>query len=105
MWHLGFDAQTQAKRLPFNLKVYFRKIPSAKCMLVIVTRALFESEACLHEIGDAFKHGLEVIPLLFEADALHVVPPHERWSSVFEKYGEWSGGRDTRATTKHPRQP
>ena len=53
-------------------------------MIVVQTRALYESEPCNDEIRVAGEHNLVIIPLLFEPDA--IAPFKEQWATVQEKY-------------------
>ena len=67
-----------------NWKMFLEKLggrlSKAKCLLVIQTRALYESKICLKEIHHAFKRGVEVVPIGFE-DCL-LVQEMEKWPMV-----------------------
>ena len=65
-------------------KTYFQKIPTAKVMLVVQTKALYTSEPCNNEIREALKHSLEVVPLLFETDG--IAEYGTEWESAIAEY-------------------
>ena len=60
-----------------NWKVYLDKLggPRSRCkwLIVVQTRALYESRPCLQEIYTALKKGMRILPVLFEADALQTL--------------------------------
>ena len=63
-------------------KMFLDKLggPKARCknLIVVQTKAFFESKPCLQEIYTALQAGVRIIPVIFEAGALDA--PH--WPSI-----------------------
>ena len=51
-----------------NWRIYFEKLQRADVMLAIMSPAFFESGPCFEEQIEARRHGLKVIPLLFQLE-------------------------------------
>ena len=62
-------------------EVFFQKLKVCRALIVIVTPALFESEAFLKEISVALERELPIISVVFEGP---VPPPSEQWAKFKE---------------------
>jgi len=45
---------------------YFLRLEKAEVLVVLLSKAFFQSLACLHEVNDAIKEKLEIIPVRVE---------------------------------------
>ena len=65
---------------------YFEKLERAEVILAVLTPAFYTSGPCLEEMTQALKHGLKIIPLLFELSPDGKAPwTLGQWTAVFEK--------------------
>ena len=65
---------------------YFEKLERAEVILAVLTPAFYTSGPCLEEMTQALKHGLKIIPLLFELSPDGKAPwALGQWTAVFEK--------------------
>ena len=73
-----------------NWKVFIEKIrdPCCEYLIVLQTKAFFDSRPCLEEVYTAIQCNVKIIPVLFEADALEA-PHWPRISSADVEAQEW----------------
>jgi len=63
----------------FKLRLVRRGEAKAKVLLAIVTKAFYESAACLQEVNLAAEYGIRVIPLRFDPEE-YLPKPHDQWA-------------------------
>jgi len=80
-----------------NWRIYFEKLQQCDVMLAIMSPAFFKSGPCFEEQIEARKHGLKVIPLLFQLEE-DGSPPGSKGS---QKWVEEYEGKQAQSKVAH----
>ena len=81
----------------YNWRMYFEKLKQADVMLAIMSPGFFKSGPCFEEQVEARRHGLKVIPLIFELNEDGSPPGSDGAAAWVSKYE----ARQSEASTVH----